>query len=165
MSTQITTVLSTFPKLYDELTETDPELMITSKQVFRFVEPSMYNSSLPVDHLLKILLDTYHEYKSEVVKILRICLGKFAKGFDKQKGAIFGFGTHDATHDTGSILNICNFEDIAELQNVPVHNLGEERNVGLFTYEIDFRGRHNFKTASQNIVQNKVKDLIDLKYK
>ena len=91
-----------------------------------------------------------------------ICLGIFSKEFYKQKVAIFGFGTHDATYSTGSIINICNFEDIVKLQNVPVHNLGEKRNVGLFTYVLNFRGRCNFKTASQNIVQ-KAKDLIKLK--
>ena len=55
VDTNYNTLLSTFPKLYDELTGTDPELMITSEQVFRFVEPSMYKFSLPVDHLLNLV--------------------------------------------------------------------------------------------------------------
>ena len=51
------------------------------------------------------------------------------------------------------------------LQNVPVHNLSEERIVGLLNYELDFRGWQNFGKTSQNLVQNKAKDLIDSSFK
>ena len=38
---------------------------------------------------------------------------------------------------------------------VPVHNLGEERNVGMVNYEINLLGKHNLKTTSQKIVINR----------
>jgi len=93
-------------------------------------------------------------YKDEVVKIIRICLRKFSKGFEKQKGAIFGFGS-TANDDTGSVLKLSTIEDKSILTNTPIHNLAEERNVGMLNYELNLRGRNQFKTSSQNLVVNK----------
>ena len=41
----------------------------------------------------------------------------------------------------------------------------KKKNVGLFNYELEFRGRHNLQSVSQNIVQDKAKNFIYLKYK
>ena len=46
------------------------------------------------------------------------------------------------------------------LNTVQVHNLGRERNVGLFIYAIGIRGKKNFEAASQKLVLNKSNDLI-----
>ena len=100
----------------------------------------MFKQALPREHLLTNLIECSTEYKEDIVKILKICLSKFEQGFHKQKGAIFGFGS-SAVDDTGSILKISSLEDKALLQTVPVHNLGEEKSVGLLNYELDFRGR------------------------
>ena len=35
---------------------------------------------------------------------------------------------------------------------VPIHNLGEERNVGMVNYELDIRGKQNLESASRKIV-------------
>ena len=51
-------------------------------------------------------------------------------------------------------------EELNVLNTVQVHNLGEERNVGLFNYEISIRGKKNFEAASQKLVLNKSNDLI-----
>ena len=76
--------------------------------------------------------------------MLSISLQKFAKGFSQQKGAIFGFG-ENSNNDTGSVLRISRLGE-TEIEHrsqskVPVHNVGKERNVGFFNYEIEFRGK------------------------
>ena len=79
----------------------------------------------------------------------------------KQKGAIFGFGSTTAD-DTGTVLKICEVVDPAEKQLLlksPLHNLGEEQNVGLLNYEIGFRGHKHLETVSQKMVQSKSNDL------
>ena len=83
----------------------DPEMLLTSEQVFQFVPPEIFKDASSKDHLLKTLFSYADQYKGEVVKIIRICLGKFKKGFEKQKDAIFGFGT-TANDATGSVLKL-----------------------------------------------------------
>ena len=80
--------------------------------------------------MLTVLFHNADEYRNEVLKIIRLCLEKFRKGFEKQKGSIFGFGSN-ADEDTGSILKISSLSDKSILKNISVHNLGEERNVGM----------------------------------
>ena len=123
--------------------EADPELLITSNHVVKFTIKHMFQSSLQSDHLLKNLLEISKEYKDNVVKALRICIQKFAAGFLKQKGAIFGFGDNLAENMVNdTVLQVHSFEDIGDLDKGPVHNLGEERSVGLLNYELGMRGRH-----------------------
>ena len=76
-----------------------------------------------------------------------------------QKGAIFGFGS-TAQNDTGSILKLVSLEDKSVLADTPVHNLGEERNVGMLNCELNLRGQKRFTTSSQNLVLSKSTDLI-----
>ena len=54
-----------------------------------------------------------------------------------QKGATFGFGP-TADIDTGSLLKIstASNEMMKKLDKVPIHNLAEERSVGLVNYGI-----------------------------
>ena len=119
----------------------------------------MFKNTLAKNHLLHHLFHYADEYKEEVIKILRILLDKFRKGFEKQKGAIFGFG-EAANDDTGHVLKISNLQDKSLLANAPISNIGSERNVGMLNTELNFRGRENFKTSSQNLVLNKSADLI-----
>ena len=81
-----------------------------SDQVFKFISPEMFNDTLAKDHLLTHFFHCAKEYKEEGIKILRVVLSKFHKGFDDQKGAIFGFG-ETAKDDTGHVLKICDLED------------------------------------------------------
>ena len=45
-----------------------------------------------------------------------------------------------------------------------MHNLGEERNVGMLNCELNLRGQKRFTTSSQNLVLNKSTDLIRNKF-
>ena len=51
-------------------------------------------------------------------------------------------------------------EEVNVLYIVQVHNLGEERNIGLVDYEISIRGKKNFEAGSWKSVLNKSNDLI-----
>ena len=44
--------------------------------------------------------------------------------------------------------------------NVQVHNLGEERNVGLVNYELSIRGKKNLESVSRKIVLKRAEDLV-----
>ena len=47
-----------------------------------------------------------------------------------------------------------------KLDKVAIHNLSEERSVGLVNYGIQIRGKNNLSTVSRNIVLNKSFDLL-----
>ena len=96
---------------------------------------NMFKDTLAKDKLLQVLFNTCQEYKEEITKILKLCLVKFQKGFDNQKGAIFGFDTH-AEDETGDVLKMSELSDSSILKGAPVHNLGEERSVGMLTYKL-----------------------------
>ena len=80
-----------------------------------------------------------------------MCLVKFQRGFEKQKGAIFGFGTVQ-DDDTESVMKISSLQDTSILRGAPVHNLGEERSVGMMNHELEIRGKNHFNASSQNLV-------------
>ena len=103
--TRYETLLTAFPKLNSELEEVDPNLLFDSQQVFKFLPNDMFKETLPKDHLLKNLLDISRQYKDDILTILRICFVKFLRGFEKQKGAIFGVGTVQ-DDDTESVMKI-----------------------------------------------------------
>ena len=67
---------------------------------------------------------------------------KFVQGFWHQKGAIFGFG-EKVNDDTGSVLKLStlNEDEVEKMNEVQVHNIGEERSVRFFNYEIGIRDK------------------------
>ena len=94
---------------------------------------------------------------------VKMAMKMFAEGLSHQKGAIFGFGPK-ANDDTGIKLKIstANDETLQLLDsNVDIHNLGEERNVGLTNYEVSIRGNKNLSSASRKVVLNRSMDLIE----
>ena len=74
-------------------------------------------------------------YYVELEKMFLIILPALAKGFEHQKGAIFGFGEEDKESDHA--LSKMNPE---KLENAPIHNLDAERSVGFVNYEFSRRG-------------------------
>ena len=103
------TLQTQFPKLYSELEEVDPQLLLSPNQVLKFVSAEVFKKSLSEEHLLRSLFSCTEAYKEDVVKILKICLAKFCRGFDKQKGAIFCF-EETQNKETGCVLKITDFE-------------------------------------------------------
>ena len=84
-----------------------------------------------------------------------------AKGYEHQKGGIFGFGKKKYT-DT-NVVKMCDMseEQLKMLdENVQVHNLGEERNVGLVNYELSIIGKNNLDRVSRKIILKQAEDLV-----
>ena len=159
--TKYSTILAAFPKLYDELTSISPGDMFTADQVFKFASNYHFKEALPSTDLVENVIETAQTYSHKVIQLLRLLLKKFADGFAYQKGAIFGFaGRKD--DDTGTVLKISKLskENLLQLDQVQIHNLGEERSVGFLNYEIDIRGKQNLEAASRKMVLNKSADLV-----
>ena len=135
--------------------------MLTADQIFFFASADQYQKALPHPDLLENAILTAQAYSNEVIQLITLLLGKFAQGFEYQKGAIFGFGSRK-DDDTGTVLKICNLSLIAELDQAQVHNLNEERSVGFLNYELDIRGKQHLEAASRKMVLNKAADLIDV---
>ena len=87
----------------------------------------------------------------------------FAEGVDYQKGSIFGFGQSQTAETNQDVLRVStvNSSTLHNLnQNAPVHNIGEERNVGMVNYEVSIRGTANLPSVSRKLVINKSADLL-----
>ena len=87
----------------------------------------------------------------------------FADGFEYQKGAIFGFGP-SASKDTGTALKICDTSKamLTKLdENVQVHNILDERNVGCVNHGIQIRGKECLNTISRKMILNSSFDLVE----
>ena len=87
----------------------------------------------------------------------------FAEGFDYQKGAIFGFGP-SASKDTEIVLKICDTSEamLNKLdENVQVHNILEEINVGCVNHGIQIRGKECLNTISRKMILNSSFDLVE----
>ena len=160
-STKYSTLMEAFPKLYQELTNANVGDLMTLDQRFFFVDKETFKKSLSDLELLGSLENAIQLYPSEIKQMMSLALKKFARGFDIQRGAIFGFGDN-AKKDTGPILEIrsLNGSEIDKLDNAPVHNLAEERSVGFLNHEISIRGKRNLEAASKKMVLNKSADLV-----
>ena len=146
-----------FKNLYNDLTTISASQLLTINKVVSFVSADIFKESLPEQCLLEVLKEVTEMYPAEIERFMVLSLKMFAEGFDYQKGAIFGFGP-SANNETGSVLKIANVneETLGKLDKfVAVHNLGEERNVGMVNYEIDIRGKRNLESASRKIVINR----------
>ena len=110
----------------------------------------MFKDCLPHNDLLHVLSQCCEKYPQEIKQLITLCFKKIADGFAYQKRAIFGF-SDKFCRDTGPVLKISDLdeEELNVLNIVQVHNLGEERNVGLFNYEISIRGKKNFEATSR----------------
>ena len=123
---------------------------MTTKKVLGFAKEEDFQNSLPKQCLLDNLDDNIKQYSDEIVSILKLALKMFADGFAVQKGAIFGFGKQ-AEDQTGTKLKISaappDIMNKLNSKHVPLHNLAEERNVGLTNYEINIRGKRNLSSV------------------
>ena len=162
-NTKYFTLLHAFSCLYRELKDVPPSSMMKNAQCFNFASETIFNKALPDKAILDELFGCCQRYPTEVEQILLLSLKKFAQGFALMKGRIFGFGENE-NDDTGSVLKISALS-AAELEEidqnkVQVHNIGEERSVGLFNYETGIRGKKNIEAASRKMILSKASDLL-----
>jgi hypothetical protein len=132
--------------------------------VFKFVDSTLFEASLPSEPICESIEHYIQTNKIEVVKLLSIMLPKIAEGFAKQRGSIFGFG-HTASESTGSLFKIADAtdEELDKLNRTNTRNLSEERCVGHFRFELGIRGKNNLESASRKLVLNKSFDLLETK--
>ena len=69
---------------------------------------------------------------NQITRLLRIILPRLAECFSDQLGAIFGFGPNE-NDNTGTTVKVEEVSQakVRKLVNAPIHNLNEERSVGL----------------------------------
>ena len=162
--TTYSSLLDAFKALNSDLKDTDPHKLLSTEKVLSFTSSSVFHNSLPKKCLLENLKSIINEYQEPIADILKIALGMFADGFAVQKGALFGFGPQ-ALDTTGTKLKISTASPCIKRKldsgYVPLHNLAEERNVGLTNYELDIRGKKNLESVSKKIVLNRSIDLIE----
>lgn len=161
--TKYSHLIPAYKQLYEDLRSCPPEsLCQTSEQVFHFVSEDLFKWCKYKQELLNSLDDTIDLYKSEIINLLKIVLPRLADGFEHQKGHIFGFGLapNEVELPKMKILSNLSNDELKFLDTAPVHNLHEERNVGLVNYELSRRGYGNLNSVSRKNVLNKSFDLI-----
>ena len=161
--TVYSTLLDSYPKLHQELISTSPCELLTTKQVLFFVSKDIFDRSLPKKILLQSLEVYINTYGNEIQLLLKILMKMIAEGFDHQKGAIFGFGENKSKETDKNVVKVCSLtkkeKDTLD-ENVQVHNLGEERNVGLVNYELSIRGKLNLESVSRKVVLKRAEDIV-----
>ena len=108
--TNYTILLKSFPKLYSELTSTEPEKLLKIDHVFKFATEEMFKDCLPDNDLLHVLSRCCEEHPQEIKQLNTLCLKRFADGFAHQKGAIFGF-SEKSCRDTGLVLKMSDLDE------------------------------------------------------
>ena len=163
-NTTYTLLLKAYPRLYEELKNVDAiDILQPNIQVFKFASNTHFTSSLPEQIILESLTNSVQTYPEETISILKILKEMIADGLHVQKGAIFSFGPSKDAETSQNVLKISDVDHsvIKTLdEHVPVHNIGEERNVGMVNYESSIRGKNQLKTVSSKLVINKSYDLL-----
>ena len=162
VDTKYSTLSVAFPKLYKELTTIDgKDMLTTSQHIFHFVSKETFEMCLPGEEVCSLLDECATEHQDQIIALINMMTAKIADGFDLQRGAVFGFGTH-ADDDKGSLFKISEAtpREKDDLEKATVHNLREERNVGSINNELKIRGKRNLESASRKLVLNKSFDLV-----
>ena len=103
-----------------------------TNKVVNFISDDMFEKAKPGLCLLDFLVDCIKSFRAAIEKLTAIALPKFEGGFDKQKGAIFGFGPSLELDSSGGVLKISRVDHETSKKvdsHVEVHNLTQERNV------------------------------------
>ena len=90
------------------------------------------------------------------MECLQKLLPELAKGFERQRGNIFGFG--DIEEDNQYALSKLPRD---KLDKAPINNLDAERSAGFINYELSRRGSTQLAVASSSQVKAKSADLLE----
>ena len=162
--TTYSTLCIAYPRLHNELITLDPvDLLQPGIQILKFVSEEAFKNSLSQKDLMESLVLSVNQHKKEVVCLVKILINKIAEGLNHQKGAIFSFGKPKDEETGKNVVKFANVSDevmSALDRHVTVHNIGEERNVGMVNYELSIRGKGNLSSVSKRVVINKSSDLL-----
>ena len=148
-------LITAFPTLYQDFSSVEPALLLDLTQpAFKFVSQERFSSCLYSEELLlptKLIIESF---RTEILSVLRILLPKLAKGWERQRGQMFGFGKTITSEATIKKL------DQEKLEHAPISNLDSERLVGSINHELRVRGAQELNAASSSLVRAKGIDLI-----
>ena len=155
--TKYSKLIPAFKELYDNLRNTVPkDILQVTKPAYNFISEERFDSTKYDESICSEISKVIDCYYVELEKMFLIILPALTKGFEHQKGAIFGFGEEDKESDHA--LSKMNPE---KLENAPIHNLDAERSVGFVNYELSRRGAKELGAVSSIQVKAKAKDLIE----
>ena len=132
--------------------------MNVQEPAFQFVPADRFQQSKYDIGVCEAVQTIANEYKTEVVKMLKVIMPALAMAFKKQKGEIFGFGENDQQQGSQHALSRMNKE---KLEKAPINNLDAERSVGFINFELSRRGAKQLGSASSSHIKSKAKDLIE----
>ena len=70
VDTKYETMLTAFPKVSEELETHDQSLLLSSKQVFNFVQETFFKEFLYKDYLLGIMYNYSNHYRDKVERLI-----------------------------------------------------------------------------------------------
>ena len=147
-----------FPKLYNDLTSTNPEQLLNlSSPAFSFVSKERFDSCKYESHLLHPTLEISKTHKQEVIDVIALLLPQIASGWELQRGSIFGFGENVSEKDSNLKIENLNQE---KLKKAPIHNLSSERAVGSVNYGLQVHGSKQLKLVSSSLVKASASELL-----
>ena len=150
------TLLQKFPVFYTDLTEVNLDsFMQTKDKVCKFVSEKRFKDSLPKPCLLEILEEYVKQSSKEIKYLLSIILPRIA-------GAMFGFGPK-VNENTDSVLKVCELNEgkRRKVNDTPLHNIKEERNVGFINYEVKVRGKKELESPSKLVINKRIDILME----
>ena len=146
-----------FPTLYLDLTTVDVEkLLDLDHPALNFISPERFKQSNFPEELLVPARQVLSENSQLACQVLKLLLPRLAKGWERQRGDEYGFGTNPDLKAKDSVLAM----DQEKLKQAPVNNLDPERSVGFINHERSVRGATQLGAASRAHVSGKGASLI-----
>ena len=150
-------LLTAFPQLYINLTTTPvDQLLDLDSPAFDFISVERFKHSNFPEELLASARVVVQENKEQVVKVLTLLLPRLAKGWERQRGDQYGFGSCPDLECKERVSAM----DQEKLKGAPVNNLDPEQSVGSINHERSVRGASQLAAASRAHVSGKGADLI-----
>ena len=147
-----------FPALYVDLTTTEPaKLLNLDSPAFSFISSERFKHSNFHEELLAPARLVLQQNKEQATKVISLVLPRLAKGWERQRGNEYGFGTNPDPEHKDRVSGM----DQEKLKTAPTHNLDPERSVGSINYERKIRGATQLAAASRAHVSGKGAELIE----
>lgn len=141
-----TKLQDTFPLLYHNISETEPEMLLDITQpAFSFTSQERFDSALYPQEIVASIQSAIDNYRGPIISVLKLLLPRLATSWARQRSEMFGFGGADQQEAGGSLAKM----DQEKLNTAPINNLDPERSVGSINHELKVRGAKQLKAASR----------------
>ena len=86
-------LISAFPTLIKDLTNVQTDLLVDlTKPALSFVSQQCFKDCLYPSDLPKPTVLVIKQFRAEITSVLNVLLPRFARGWARQRGEMFGFG-------------------------------------------------------------------------